>query len=109
MGDDAIFQRGERRGMFVNENTLETELFAGGLAARMGRILRGELALGQANRDRIDAWVAAPNAVEADRLIDLIERVGKGRFAQRLAGSATAANCPAYIRSGLEFIRDAVA
>ena len=107
MDDDTIFQRGRRRGMFVNEDTLETELFAAGLAARMGQILRAELGPSQANRDRIDGWVAAPNTVDGDRLIDLIERVGKGRFAQRLAGSVTAANCPAYIRSGLEFVRDA--
>jgi putative ATP-dependent endonuclease of OLD family len=109
MADDVIFQRGMRRGMFVNEDTLETELFAAGLAVRMSRILRAELALGQVTLDRIDGWVAAPNTVDKGRLIDLIERVGKGRFAQRLASSATAANCPAYIRSGLEFIRDAVA
>ena len=109
MNDDAIFHRGERRGMFVNENTLETELFAAGLAAQMGWILRTELPLSQANRDRIDGWVAAPSSVDEKRLIDLIERVGKGRFAQRLANSATAVNCPTYIQSGLEFISDAAA
>ncbi len=109
MEDAEIFRRGERRGMFVNTNTLETELFSAGLATRMGRILRTELSLAQATRDRIDGWMADAATVDTGRLLDLIERVGKGRFAQRLAGRATAATCPAYIRAGLEFIRDAVA
>ncbi len=109
MEDAEIFRRGERRGMFVNTNTLETELFAAGLAGRMGRILRSELSLAQATRDRIDGWVADPATVDTERLLDLIERVGKGRFAQRLAGRATAATCSAYIRAGLEFMRNAVA
>lgn len=109
MEEAEIFRRGERRGMFVNTSTLEIELFAAGLARRMGRILRSELSLAQATRDRIDGWVADPATVDTVRLLDLIERVGKGRFAQRLAGRATAATCPAYIRAGLEFIRNAVA
>jgi putative ATP-dependent endonuclease of OLD family len=109
MEEAEIFRRGERRGKFVNTSTLEIELFAAGLARRMGRILRSELSLAQATRDRIDGWVADPATVDTVRLLDLIERVGKGRFAQRLAGRATAATCPAYIRAGLEFIRNAVA
>jgi putative ATP-dependent endonuclease of OLD family len=47
--------------------------------------------------------------VNVDRLLYFIERVGKGRFAQRLAAGATERRCPAYIRAALERIRDAVA
>ena len=109
LADAAIFRRGERHGIFINSNTLEPELFASGLARQMGRILRSELPLRQATRDRVDGWVADPATLDVDRLIGLIERVGKGRFAQRLASSATARRCPTYIRSALEWIRDAVA
>ena len=106
--DAAIFRRGERHGVFVNSNTLEPELFASGLERRMGRILRAELPLRQATRDRLDGWITDPTTLEAARLVALIERVGKGRFAQRLAGAVTAKRCPAYIRTALERIRDAV-
>ncbi|CAN7310020.1 AAA family ATPase [Bradyrhizobium sp. LjRoot220] len=109
LADAAIFRRGTRHGIFVNSNTLEPELFASGLARQMRTILRSELPLRQASRVLIDGWVADPATLDVDRLIGLIERVGKGRFAQRLASSATAPRCPAYIRSALERIRDAVA
>lgn len=109
LADAAIFRRAERHGIFLNERTLEPALFAAGLGRAMDRILRDELPLRQVTRTALDGWVADPATLDADRLIKLIERVGKGRFAQRLAPRATAARCPAYIRSALEFIRDAVA
>jgi putative ATP-dependent endonuclease of OLD family len=109
LADAAIFRRGERHGIFVNSSTLEPELFASGLAGQMRKILRSELPLRQASRVLLDGWVADPATLEVGRLIGLIERVGKGRFAQRLASSATAQRCPAYIHSALKRIRDAVA
>ena len=109
LADAAIFRRGQRHGIFVNSNTLEPELFASGMARQMSEILKSELPLRQASRDRVDGWVSDPATLEFGRLIGLIERVGKGRFAQRLASSATARRCPVYIRSALERIRDAVA
>ena len=108
VADAAIFRRGERHGIFVNSNTLEAELFASSLKGRMGRILKSELPLRQVTRDRLDGWIADPSTLEVARLVALIERVGKGRFAQRLAGSATERRCPAYIRTALERIRDAI-
>jgi putative ATP-dependent endonuclease of OLD family len=107
LADAAIFRRGERHGIFVN--TREPELFGSGLARRMGQILKSELPLRRAGREEIDGWVADPAAVNVDRLLYFIERVGKGRFAQRLAAGATERRCPAYIRVALERIRDAIA
>jgi putative ATP-dependent endonuclease of OLD family len=109
LADAAIFRRGERLGIFVNGGTLEPELFGSGFARRMGQVLKSELPLRRAGREEIDGWVANPATVNVDRLLGLIERVGKGRFAQRLAPGATERRCPAYIRTGLERIRDAVA
>ena len=109
LADSAIFRRVIRHGVFLNGSTLEPELFAAGLGRAMGRILRDELSLRPVTQTALDGWVADPATLDADRLIRLIERVGKGRFAQRLASRVTAARCPAYIRSALEFIRDAVA
>jgi putative ATP-dependent endonuclease of OLD family len=108
LADAAIWRRGDRHGMFVNSSTLELELFSAGLRRRMGDILRSELPLRQTTRDQLDRWIADPATLDAARFLGLIERVGKGRFAQRLAGAVTAQRCPAYLRRALERIRDAV-
>jgi putative ATP-dependent endonuclease of the OLD family len=106
--EEQVFETGEDHGIFVNNYTLEPDLFAAGLADRMARILRSELPLGAATIQCIDGWVADPASLDIPRLLTLIDRLGKGRFAQRLAGRVRAAHCPAYIRSALERIRDAV-
>lgn len=108
LADNAIFMRGEDHGVFVNRGTLETGLFRSGLGAAMGRILTDELSMRQASRERLAGWVANPETLNGERFIDAIERIGKGRFAQRLAPGVTAASCPEYIRDALERIRDAV-
>jgi putative ATP-dependent endonuclease of OLD family len=57
----------------------------------------------------LDRWVDDPSTLEGTRLIRLVERVGKGRFAQLLAPSVSEDTCPGYIRAALQAIRDAVA
>ncbi|MBU8541884.1 ATP-dependent nuclease [Falsiroseomonas tokyonensis] len=109
LADAAVFRRGERHGVFLNTGTLEPELFVAGMGHAMTRILSDELPLRPATRTVLNGWVVDPASLDADRLIKLIERVGKGRFAQRLAAHVTAARCPTYIRNALERVRDAVA
>lgn len=106
---DAIISRAERFGYFVNSNTLEPELFIGGLADEMKAILEAELSLRQATRETIQEWVDDTDELDEEKLIGLIERIGKGRFAQALAAHASEETCPDYIRQALEHIRDAVA
>ena len=109
MNADDVIARAETYGYFVNGNTLEPELFVGGLAENMQTVIEQELALGQDTRDAIQAWVDDPDNLDEKRLIELIERIGKGRFAQALAPQVSDDTCPDYIRQALEFIRDAVA
>jgi putative ATP-dependent endonuclease of OLD family len=109
MDADAIIARAETYGYFVNGSTLEPELFIGGLAGEMQRVIEQELALNQNMRDAIQGWVDDPWHLDEEALIRLIERIGKGRFAQALAPSVSESTCPDYIRHALEFIRDAVA
>lgn len=106
---DEVIERGEPFGYFVNGDTLEPELWSGGLAARMQRVILRELSLQQNTRTRIQGWVDDPDTLDRERLLGLIERIGKGRFAQGLAPRVTAETCPGYIRQALEHIRDAVA
>lgn len=106
---DAIIARAEPFGYFVNANTLEPELWAGGLAENMRTVLLQELSLRQNTREEIEGWVNDPGTLDEDRLVALIERIGKGRFAQALAEHVSEDTCPDYIRRALEHIRDAVA
>jgi len=75
----------------------------------MQRVIEQELALNQNMRAAIQGWVDDPRNLDEEALIRLIERIGKGRFAQALAPSVSEFTCPEYIRHALEFIRDAVA
>lgn len=106
---DAVIARAARHGYFVNGNTLELELFAGGLAEAMQTIIEEELSLGEQSRQALEGWVGDPDTLDEERLLRLIERIGKGRFAQALAAHVSAETCPAYISRALEHIRDAVA
>lgn len=105
---DAVIARAEPFGYFVNSNTLEPELFAGGLAGAMQEVIEQELAISQATRDVLQSWVDDTDTLDEERLIKLIERIGKGRFAQALAPHVSEDTCPDYVRQALEHIRDAV-
>jgi putative ATP-dependent endonuclease of OLD family len=106
---DAVIARAEPFGYFVNSNTLEPELFTGGLAEAMREIIEEELPIGDETREAVQGWVDDPGDLDEDRLLALIERIGKGRFAQALAPHVDEDTCPDYIRRALEHIRDAVA
>ncbi|GJE27524.1 ATP-dependent nuclease [Methylobacterium organophilum] len=109
MGDADLFLEGEREGIYVNANTLEPELFATPMRHEMVSVIKAELPVIPATLAKLDAWEADPSKLEVGPLIALIERVGKGRFAQRIAPAVDADRCPAYIRAALERIRDAIA
>ena len=105
---DAVIARAERLGYFVNRNTLEPELFIEGLAEDMQMVINKELRIGRKTRMALQQWVDDPETLDEDRLIALIERIGKGRFAQALAPHVSEDTCPDYIRRALVYIRDAV-
>ena len=106
---DAVIARAEALGYFVNGNTLEPELFCGGLADAMQEVIEEELSIKQATRNLLQGWVDDTDTLDEERLIKLIERIGKGRFAQALAPHVDQDTCPDYIRKALEHIRDAIA
>lgn len=107
LAENALYTLGEECGIYVNDDTLEPALFEIGLAEEMQAIILDELPnLKQATKDVLQTWVDDPSILESERLIKLIERIGKGRFAQKLASEITAETCPDYIQSALEHIRD---
>lgn len=108
MDADQIIARAEPFGYFVNSDTLEPELFRAGLAEAMQEVIEAELSLGAETRATLQEWVDDPDELDEDALVALIERIGKGRFAQSLAPHVSEDTCPDYIREALEHIRDAV-
>ena len=89
--------------LFVNEHTFEVDLFKCGHVRSMCKTLV-ELGESQAARDRADAWRKAPEKLDVPRFLGDIERIGKGRFAQRLASSMTKNNCPTYIKEAIDYV-----
>ena len=91
-------------GIFLNEHTLEVDLFKND-DCRAGVIgtLR-ECGFGAARQRRIDDWEADPDSLDAGNLLALVEAVGKGRFAQRLAPQLENAAPPTFISAAIKFV-----
>ncbi len=97
------FEKFEEFGIFVNSDTLETELFYDDFAAEMIETLR-EHNFGKARRKLLDDWEAEPKSVDNDILLKMIEQMGKGRFAQRLASRVQGKKAPDYITDAINYV-----
>lgn len=109
LDDEQIIALAEQARYFVNNSTLEVELFLSGLGPAMKEIFEGEWNLQQKSKAILDGWIANPSTLDSAKLLSRIERIGKGRFAQMLAPFVTVRSCPAYFKRALEYICDAVA
>jgi len=56
----------------------------------------------------VDGWQADPGTVDKVVYLKMIETMGKGRFAQRLATRIDGVEPPAYIRDAIDFVVDRV-
>ncbi|MNT64775.1 hypothetical protein D3C72_2027030 [compost metagenome] len=52
----------------------------------------------------VDGWEDDPDTLDIGNYLKLIEAVGKGRFAQRLASRVAGLEPPRYIQSAIEFV-----
>jgi len=105
---EALFNHAAQCGYFVNDSTLELELFNAGLGESMLRTIARETKRRGDIRQIFMGWIRDPSSLDDDRLLGWIERIGKGRFAQSLSAYVSAENCPDYIKDSLAYIRDAV-
>jgi putative ATP-dependent endonuclease of OLD family len=101
------FSEIERFGIFVNSGTLETELFEGDSTQEMIDTLR-EYNFGDARKALLDAWEKDPKSYDSDELLNMIEQMGKGRYAQRLATRVPGKSPPNYIANALKHVIDLV-
>lgn len=94
-------------GLFVNGSTLETEMFGSDYAEAMIATLR-EHNFSDPRLALLDTWEAKPSDVDAKILIKMIEQMGKGRFAQRLASRNAGLQVPSYIADAISYVVDLV-
>jgi len=97
------FEKMERFGIFVNIDTLETELFEGDYAQEMIDTLR-EHNFSKKRKALLDEWEDKPSTVDYKVLLKMIEQIGKGRFAQRLAIRVPGNPVPSYISKAINHV-----
>lgn len=99
----------EDYGVFSNEHTLEVDLFLGDddYTAAVIETLR-EGPFGKERQGWIDEWEASPEELDTEKFLSLIESMGKGRFAQRLASRIAELDPPAYIANAIKFVAERV-
>ena len=101
------FDECEKFGIFVNSDTLETELFKGDYAQPMIDSLR-EHNFSEARLALLNTWEADHSTVDDEILLKMIEQMGKGRFAQRLASRSEGKLVPDYIADAITHVIDLV-
>jgi putative ATP-dependent endonuclease of OLD family len=106
--DPNVFcERCEPFGIFSNIDTLEVDLFRDSFATAIIETLR-EGDFGKVRREWIDAWEKDPKTLDKGKLLSLVDAIGKGRFAQRLASRLGTKKPPRYILAAIESVASRV-
>lgn len=106
---DDFDDRCTEHGVFTNVHTLEVDLFNSGYAEEIIATLR-EQRFGPARQQLIDTWEQDPSQLDVKQYLDMIESIGKGRFAQRLAsrladmGMGIDMGPPEYIQRAIRYV-----
>lgn len=102
-GSGKLLADASKVGLFLNEFTLEVDLFKCGREKSICKTLI-ELTDSKAAQTRAESWRDSPDKVNEIQLLKDIEGIGKGRFAQRLAGNMTKNRCPDYIKEAIAYV-----
>lgn len=100
---DGLYELLANAGVFVGQSTLEIDLLNCGLGHQMCEAFQE---LGASDRwvNRFKGLVETGSEVsneDAQAVLRRIDRLGKGRFAQRLAEKVTKEHCPPYIEAAI--------
>ena len=104
---DNFCEQCEEFGIFSNQQTLEVDLFKEGFSDSIIRVLR-EYKLSATQKELVDSWDENSDALDASHLLKLIDRIGKGRFAQRLLSHCEENDPPGYIERAIQNVADRV-
>ncbi len=100
--------RCEAFGVFTNIDTLEVDLFNDNeFTEHIIETLR-EVNFSTERKGWIDKWETDPESLDVEEYLALIETIGKGRFAQRLASRVIGIEPPSYINGAIEFVSSRV-
>jgi putative ATP-dependent endonuclease of OLD family len=102
---DEVDELLREHGIFVNDSTLELEYAETAPQALIAAY--EELVPSEQSRDRMKEDVAAANedGGDPDKLLRRVSRIGKGRFAQRLAAHLESPeDHPEYVREAIEWL-----
>ena len=105
--EEATRTLGKDSGIFVNENTLEIDLFKNGYEEFIAETLF-EYKVKPETISEINSWVEDPETLDESRYLAIIGRIKKGRFAQRLAARLEGVEQPNYIGSAIDFVANRV-
>jgi putative ATP-dependent endonuclease of the OLD family len=92
-------------GIFTNADTLEVDLFGDDDFRDLVIATLREYGFGQTRSAFIDGWEADPDTLDKDAFLAMVETIGKGRFAQRLASRMNGEAPLTYIRDAIRFVR----
>ncbi len=102
--DDEILRGWFRNfGVFMNYKTLELDLYDGDFHGEILHTL-GEAKLSAARQQLVASWIIEPDLMNSAELLKMIEVIGKGRFAQRLATRIEGMKPPVYIERAIEYV-----
>ena len=103
-----LCDRCEEFGVFSNYHTLEVDLFEDAdFTDAIIETLR-ENPWGPERMSWIDEWAAKPKSLDTVKYLSIIDAVGKGRFAQRLATRVESVSPLGYISRAIKHVVDRV-
>ncbi len=105
--DEELLVLSEEYGIFLNDHTLEIDLFKDGYEEYIAATLH-EHGFGPQRTTNINAWTGDTEQLQVKRYLSYIEEIGKGRFAQRLAPRLEGVKEPSYIGAAISFVADRV-
>lgn len=100
----AFCKRCELHGIFSNEHTLEIDVFNDGNFTNAVIETLRETPLSEERNAWVNQWEADPDSLNEVSYLKIIESIGKGRFAQRLASRIKGIAAPTYIADAINFV-----
>jgi putative ATP-dependent endonuclease of OLD family len=101
--DEILRRRFGDFGVFMNHKTLELDLYDGDFYEKILHTL-SEAKLSAARQQLVASWIIQPDLMTNVELLKMIEVIGKGRFAQRLATRIEGMKPPAYIERAIQYV-----
>lgn len=105
--EDVFGEKCEEFGIFTNAHTLEVDLFSGDFSDEILDTLE-EHPFSKDRKETMVEWRADNDELDIVEYLKMIETIGKGRFAQRLASRIEGIDPPAYLADAIKFVADRV-